>query len=133
MERIGGVPVFYSLGNFLFSDMYWRGCSRQGDAFLTKLRLHPLSRRTGWAEVVLERGRPAAAVFHPARLDADMAVRPEPTAARRRDWEGLCSVLDAPDCNARAAAESRRGPSPRIEWASSRGGRFDGASRCGFV
>ncbi|HVS37579.1 MAG TPA: CapA family protein [Gemmataceae bacterium] len=116
-ETIGGVPVFYSLGNFLFSDMYWRGCSKTGDPFLTKLRLHPLSRRTGWAEVVLQRGRPAQAQFHPARLGRDLALRPERTAARDRDWEALCAALDAPDYDALAAAEGRRAQA-RLDWAS---------------
>ena len=116
-ETVAGVPVFYSLGNFVFSDMYWRGRNKEGDAFLAKLRLHPLSRRTGWAEVVLERGRPAAARFHPARLGSDMAVRPEPTAARRRNWDALCAALHAPDYEERAREEVRRAHA-RIEWAS---------------
>jgi capsule synthesis protein PGA_cap len=116
-EAIGGVPVFYSLGNFLFSDMYWRGCSKQGAPFLTKLRLHPLSRRTGWAEVVLERGAPTAARFHPARLGKDMAVRPETTAARLADWTDLCSSLAGPDQEEHARGEIRRAQA-RLEWAS---------------
>ena len=31
---IAGVPVFYSLGNFLFSEMYWRGCNTQASTFV---------------------------------------------------------------------------------------------------
>src|SRR5262249_6405544 len=116
-ETVAGVPVFYSLGNFLFSDMYWRGRSKAGDPFLTKLRLDPLSRRTGWTEVVLERGRPALARFHPARLGNDLALRPEPRAARRHDWDALCSALHAPDYEERARDEAARARA-RLEWAS---------------
>ncbi len=116
-ETVAGVPVFYSLGNFLFSDMYWRGCSKEGDSFLTKLRLNSLSRRTGWAEVILTPGRPAEARFHAARLGNDMAIRPEPTAVRRREWETLCSALSAPDYEERLAAEIVRARE-RLEWAS---------------
>ncbi len=115
-ETVAGAPVFYSLGNFLFSDMYWRGCS-QGDTFLTKLRLNALSRRTGWAEVVLTPGGPSKAHFHTARLGNDMAVRPEPTAGRRREWEKLCSTLSAPDYEERVAAELVCAHK-RLEWAS---------------
>ena len=46
-----------------------------------------------------------------------MAVRPEATAARRREWEGLCAALAAPDYEERLAAETDRARA-RIEWAS---------------
>ena len=55
---IAGVPVFYSLGNFLFSEMYWRGCNNAGEHFCCRLRLHPNCRRVGWAEIILRQGNP---------------------------------------------------------------------------
>jgi poly-gamma-glutamate synthesis protein (capsule biosynthesis protein) len=114
-EMVGGVPVFYSLGNFLFSDMYWRGRTEGGEAFVSKLRLHPLSRRTGWAEVILERGRPAVAAFHPARLRRDLAVVPAPTEKRRREWQRLCERLHVADYEREAQEELLRGRE-RTRW-----------------
>jgi hypothetical protein len=46
-----------------------------------------------------------------------MAVRPEPSAGRRREWDALCAALDAPDYEDLAAAEMRRARS-RLNWAS---------------
>jgi Bacterial capsule synthesis protein PGA_cap len=114
-ETIAGVPVYYSLGNFLFSDMYWRGRSHEGRPFLSKFRMHPLSRRTGWAEVVLTRGQPAVARFHPARLRRDLAVQPEATTHRLQDWKTLCSGLQHRDYLDRAQEEMQRARA-RIEW-----------------
>ena len=116
-ETVAGVPVYYSLGNFLFSDMYWRGRRDDGSPFLSRLRLHALSGRTGWADVTLQHGRPAVARFHPARLGRDLAVHPEPSTVRRRDWEALCAALEAPDYDGLATAEMRRAQR-RLSWAS---------------
>jgi poly-gamma-glutamate synthesis protein (capsule biosynthesis protein) len=117
MEVVAGAPVYYSLGNFLFSDMYWRGGGSHRRSFLAKLRLHPLSRRTGWAEVVLQHGRSAEARWHAGRLGRDLAVRPEPTDARRREWEALCAALLAPDYEVRARTELRAAGA-RLAWAA---------------
>jgi poly-gamma-glutamate capsule biosynthesis protein CapA/YwtB (metallophosphatase superfamily) len=115
MEMIDGVPVFYSLGNFLFSDMYWRGKGPQGQPFASRYRLHPLSRLTGWAEVVLTRGGPTTARLHPARLGRDLAVVPEDTAERRRQWEGLCRSLARPDYESAYEAEELLAVA-RLRW-----------------
>src|SRR5207302_1349689 len=93
LEWVAGVPVYYSLGNFLFADMYWRGVTPRGDPFVSKLRLHPLSAETGWAEVVLQKGTPTRARLVPARLGADLVVRPEGADGRLREWEALCGML----------------------------------------
>jgi poly-gamma-glutamate capsule biosynthesis protein CapA/YwtB (metallophosphatase superfamily) len=108
LEFVDGVPVFYSLGNFLFADMYWRGTTPRGEPFVSKLRAHPLCARTGWAEVVLQRGAPTRARLHPARLGTDLAVRPEPTAERLREWEALCGLLAGPGYDTDAAGEVAR-------------------------
>jgi len=107
MEIIQGVPVVYSLGNFLFSDSYWRGRGAQGDLFLGKFRLHPLSRKTAWAEIVLRKSTPAACRFHFARLRRDLSVCPENTGRRIRHWNALCRRLQARDYDTEYAQEHR--------------------------
>ncbi len=117
MEKIGRTPVFYSLGNFLFSDMYWKGRAPGGDSFLTKLRLHPLSRRTGWAEIVLERGRPTLTHFHFARIGRDLTVRPVATGELLREWNEQCTTLTDLEYERRVSVELDRAEARR-EWAS---------------
>jgi poly-gamma-glutamate synthesis protein (capsule biosynthesis protein) len=46
-ERIAGAPVFYRLGNFLFSEMYRRGYNSTGEHYCCRLRLHPSYRQMG--------------------------------------------------------------------------------------
>jgi hypothetical protein len=116
-ETAAGAPVLYSLGNFLFSDMFWRGQGADGAAFVGKLRLHPLSRRTAWAEVVLTRGRPPSLRLHPVRLGRDLAVRPTSAESRRRDWDAICSALTAENYDETAEREERRAAA-RNEWAA---------------
>jgi poly-gamma-glutamate synthesis protein (capsule biosynthesis protein) len=76
-EVIDGVPVAYSLGNFLFSEMYSRGVNIKGQQFCAKLRLHPLSRLTGWLDVVLTRGQPPQVHLAPCLLRRDLVVVPD--------------------------------------------------------
>jgi len=113
LERIDGVPVFYSLGNFLFSDMFWRGRTTEGERFVSRYRLHPLSRRTGWAEVVLQRGRPAEVRFHPCWLRRKLTLVPAPR--RLRDWQQLEQRLQGENYAADYAAEVRRAET-RLRW-----------------
>lgn len=94
MEIIAGVPVFYSLGNFLFSDVFWRGRDECDRPFAACLRVHPISRKTGWAEVVLRRGRPAHVRFVPARTRRDLSVVRDESPDRLREWERLCRTLE---------------------------------------
>jgi poly-gamma-glutamate capsule biosynthesis protein CapA/YwtB (metallophosphatase superfamily) len=107
LEWIDGVPVFYSLGNFLFSGAYWRGRNEAGERFSSKMRIHDLSCETGWADVVLQKGAPTRAHLRPARLGHDLAVRPEETPGRADDWDRLCGRLDLPDYPAELEAEFR--------------------------
>jgi len=95
MEIINGVPVFYSLGDFLFSDMFWRGRNEKDEDFLAKMRLHPLSRKTGWAEIVLERHLPPQVHFRPALLDRGLSVVPDDSAARCEEWEAGNTQLNS--------------------------------------
>jgi hypothetical protein len=100
LEWIDGVPVFHSLGNCLFSGMFWRGRGRDGTPFVSQYRLHPLSRHTGWAEVCLQRGRPTVASFRPARLRRNLELYPEETPRREAEWDRLCRRLEVSDLNA---------------------------------
>ena len=100
MERIEGVPVFYSLGNFLFSDMYWKGKKQNGQLFASRLRLHPLSRLTGWAEVEFCHGSETKANFFPARLKRDLSVVADHRSCRVRQWKALSKRLLASDYQA---------------------------------
>ena len=84
METIDGKPVFYSLGNFLFSDMYWKGQSSNGQRFASRLRLHPLSRQTGWAEIRLDPNHQIRARLIPARLRRDLSIEMDKRKSRIR-------------------------------------------------
>lgn len=115
MEIIGNAPVFYCLGNFLFSEMYWRGRDADGGEFLSKLRLHPLSRRTAWIEVRLMKGKPAETILHPVRLTRRLDIAPDETPERYAEWDGLCRVLNAPNYERAYAAEVARAQE-RARW-----------------
>lgn len=107
MERIGEGLVFYSLGNCLFSDMFWRGRQSDGQSFVGRFRLPPLSLRSGWADITLQRGQSAVVDFRPTRLRRNLAVIPDPTPARQTEWHRLGECLTSPDYEAEYAAESR--------------------------
>lgn len=94
LEWIDGKPIFHSLGNFLFSDMYWFGKDRSGSSFISRLRLLPLSRQTGWAEIILERGKPPRARLIPAVLNRKLQIEPDESDVRLADWGRLCNLLD---------------------------------------
>ena len=70
------VLVFYNLGNFLFSEMFWRG-RHAGEHFCCRLRLHPDCRQVGWAEIILRQGNPIEAGLRPARLKRSLEVVPD--------------------------------------------------------
>ncbi len=93
MEFFEGRPVFYSLGNFMFSGMYWSGCDKNGKPFVARHRLHPLSYKTGWIDLVLSRGALPKAQFHPARLRHDLRVMPDHESHRVDEWNQLNSLL----------------------------------------
>jgi poly-gamma-glutamate capsule biosynthesis protein CapA/YwtB (metallophosphatase superfamily) len=139
MERIDGVPVLYSLGNCLLSDMFWRGRSTDGQSFVGRLRMGPLSLQSGWADIRLQRGRPATVECRPTRIYRDLAVVPEETAARRGEWQRLCELLASPGYDAAHTAESQaaverlarqyswRSPLRRLELLLFRWGLIPGA------
>ncbi len=108
MEIINGVPVIYSLGNFLFSDQYWRGRNDEGEAFVSRFRPHPLCRKTGWMEIVLRKRATPQVRFHPAVLTRDFAVVPDDSVRRQREWNTLNSLLNANDYGVAYQAEHCR-------------------------
>lgn len=116
LEMFGETPVFYSLGNFFFSEMYWRGRNSAGEAFSELYRIHDDSRRTGWAEVTFRNGSPAAARFLPAWLDRDSGVRPDDDPIRVKEWEQLSMRLSAPNYPDELDRE-RRAADARSTWA----------------
>jgi hypothetical protein len=115
LEWIDGVPVFYSLGNCLFSGMYWRGRNSSGEPFVSHFRLHPLSRQTGWAEVRLRRGEPTEARLRPAFLRKNLRLVPHDTATRRSAWQGLGAQLDRADYESAYRAELEQARK-RLAW-----------------
>ena len=114
-EWIAGVPVFYSLGNFLFSEMYWRGCNSVGEHYCCRLRLHPDCRQVGWAEIILRQGNPSEARLRLARLKRSLEVVPDESPGRLADWNRLCRRLEVIDYEAEYASESRRAAALR-DW-----------------
>jgi hypothetical protein len=95
--------------------MYWKGTKPCGERFWSKLRLHPLSRETGWLECTLQKGRPVAADFHFAELNRQLAVVPDSSPARRQTWNELCDALfqsNYADLVSREVARARS----RLDW-----------------
>lgn len=115
LEWLDGVPVFYSLGNCLFSGMYWRGRTPAGESFTACYRLHPRSRRTGWVEVELRRDRQSTARFHPTFLGRNLHLYPDDSRERQREWEALCRKLSTLDEPATLAGERHRAEKRR-QW-----------------
>lgn len=115
MEVIAGVPVFYSLGNFLFSDVFWRGRDDCDQPFVSCLRIHPLSQKTGWAEVNLQRGRPARVRLVPARIRRDLSVVRDESPDRLREWDSLCRTLEVENYAEAFHAEVVRARE-RLQW-----------------
>jgi hypothetical protein len=89
--------VAYSLGDFAFSNTFWQGVNGGGQPFIGRFDVHPLSRRTGWLEVELQRGRPMAAKLHPVRLKPNLTVVPHDARARQHEWLELCRLLQQED------------------------------------
>jgi hypothetical protein len=118
IEIIEEVPVAYSLGNFIFSNVFWRGCDQEGDRFVAKYRCHPLSRKTGWIEILLRKGKPAEIQFHPAWLTRRLVVAPQNSLKRRREWAALNSLLETGDYESVFDRESRRSQLRR-DWQDS--------------
>jgi len=97
IEQVRGAAVAYSLGDFLFSSMFWHGVNGSGKPFIAHYEVHPLSRRTGWLEVDLASGRAPVAHFRPAYLKRDLHVAPHETFSRRREWRQLNRLLERPN------------------------------------
>ena len=92
VDVINGVPVAYSLGDFMFSSTYWHG-NNGHEQFLACFQLHPLSRETGWMEVRLDRTNDAQFAYRPALLNRNLTVVPDDSVARTRDWNRLLDRL----------------------------------------
>ena len=107
IESIDGTPIVYSLGNFLFSDMYWRG-RKSAERFVDKLRLHPLSRQTGWVRITLNKSKTTEWEFIPACLTRQLAIEVDTRSTRYDDFRSLGMRLQATDYTAEFANEEAR-------------------------
>ncbi len=96
VERIGNTFVAYSLGDFLFSSTYWYGKNSR-EVFLACYHSHPLSRKTGWLEVRLERDHEPTAVVHPALLMKNLCVRPDELPSRQQRMSSMEKQLQSAD------------------------------------
>ncbi len=108
LEIINGMPVLYSLGDFIFSDMFWRGRHTNGDGFVARMPLHPLSRRTGWAEILLHKQAAPEIQFRPAILTRGLTVTPDNSVKRREEWETLNAQMHGDDYARIYEADDRR-------------------------
>ena len=115
VEYIQGKPVAYSLGNFLFSAMFWRGTKPDGERFASKLRLHPLSRKTAWAEITLSPGRPVTLQMRLARLNQRGCIVPDGGRRRAARWQAMTEALAAGDFDSLVRSELARASS-RHAW-----------------
>ncbi|QDU55681.1 CapA family protein [Aeoliella mucimassa] len=109
IEHYGGRPIAYSLGNFLFSPMYWRGTNADGEPFCSKLRLHPLSRRTGWLEIDFENSHSVTWHFHPARLGHSLNIYPGWPSSWKKEWDTLCNLMESENYGPHSQEETARG------------------------
>ena len=109
IEEINGKVVAYSLGNFLFSPMYWRGVNAMGENFCSKLRLPRLSRRTGWLQIDFEPKGLIRWVLHPARLTHSLSISPGWRRGWKKEWEDLNRALHSSGYETASEMETNRG------------------------
>ena len=76
VEEIDNALVAYSMGDFLFANSYWHGTGGSGRRFLGYYEQHPLSRHTGWLDIMLRNKNPPLAQFHGCRLRRNRQVVP---------------------------------------------------------
>lgn len=119
VEMIGNTVVAYSLGNFLFSSVFWRGRNHRGEEFSSKYCLHPLTRRTGWLEVSLHKGTSPQFCFQHALLDKNHRVVPDESQRRATEWQVLARRLTSSDYATEFEKEMQR-TEERVKW-----GRYD--------
>ena len=114
IETIDNTLVAYSLGDFLFSSMFWYG-TNQREAFLACYRSHALSLETGWIEAKLSHDESPTARFQAAVLKPDLTVRADNSSSRRAKITRLTSSLHSPQYAELARAEEERA-AERDRW-----------------
>jgi hypothetical protein len=97
IERIDNGVVAYSLGDFIFSESFWRGTNSQGRPFSNKMRLNSLTRTTGWLELELTQNGAVEYRFHPARLTKQLQVVIDDSPSRAWEANQLERSLAADD------------------------------------
>ena len=92
MEIIDDVPVYYSLGNFAFSNEFWRGQNASGESFVDEYTIHPLAQQSGVASLQLSKSSPPVCHFTPTEFRSDGVISEQPNL--HAEWDALCSAMD---------------------------------------
>lgn len=93
VEVFGNVPVWYSLGNFTFSDEFWNGVNERGEPFVAEHRLHPLARKTGVAEMILSKNAAPQLRLRHAEILNDGRVVLVSEGEQSNQWDDFCARL----------------------------------------
>jgi hypothetical protein len=115
MEIIEATPVLYSLGNFLFSEMYWQGRDQDGRVFISKYRIHPDACLSAWIEARLRKGKPPQVLIRPVRLTKRLRTVPDESPERYAEWNRLCTLLSVSTYENEYAMEAERARE-RLSW-----------------
>ena len=94
VETINNAVVAYSLGDFIFSESFWRGKNPRGLPFSSKVRLNSLTRTTGWLELTLLKSGAAEYCFYPALLSRQLQVISDDSPHRASDSTKLARQLE---------------------------------------
>jgi len=92
MEIIDSVPVVYSLGNFAFSDEFWKGQNAAGESFVDEYTIHPLARQSGIVAIDLSKSDPPVCRFTPTEFGADGMIFEQSKSLPT--WDRLCSAME---------------------------------------
>ena len=113
-ELIDDIPVWYSLGNFSFSNEFWRGVDRNGKSFVGEYKIHPLARQSIVAHMKLCKSKPPVIDVQHVSIHKNGMIRADKDpAARNEFWEDQVEALHSTDYEDRwqsefQAAETRR-------------------------
>jgi poly-gamma-glutamate synthesis protein (capsule biosynthesis protein) len=97
IETIDKAVVAYSLGDFIFSESFWRGRDLRGRPFSSKMRLNSLTRTTGWLDLTLSDSGTVEYRFYPAILSKKLQVVGDDSPRRATDAMELERQLAAED------------------------------------
>jgi len=96
LEIIDNAPVWYSLGNFAFSDEFWSGVNERDEPFIAEHRLHPLARNAGIAEFTLQKSGPPQCKLTSTRICSNGMIVEKENRQTQLLWQNLCDILSQP-------------------------------------